>query len=393
MARRLILLGWCAALLGAVAFYGVFIKPMQDATMSRGNAIAEQRTRADVRMAAAVSALDRERAKLELARTRLDVEEALAARAPDDSVTLALRVVAEEWKTPERAAVLRTAVRGAWAGLGLSTTKVAVGIVVLDRPTMRQWGRALRLGPMDPVAFYIPPDSLAPATCVAVVGAPRNARESDPRKLLATAASWFGPCAYEAQFGIPGAQVRQWLANRMFDVAMNPDWLEGKSNEGMLFPWYSLHGNSREWFWMMQYMAAPHTAGCAAGRAEACVVALRVGDHEPRGPVSGVIARSDSRWQGDQALRGADYFLSAVLRAGGTTKFREFWRTSLPIDSALTIALGAPAGEWTAQWEAKVATPPRFGPMPGVLEPLAALLLAALAVGITARNVRRREVG
>jgi hypothetical protein len=398
MARRLILLGWGGVLLGALAFYGLVLRPMQLAMIHRasafgGTAAADGRTRAVARQHAAVSALDRERIRLTLARTRLDVEEALAARPSGDTVTLAVRVVAEEWKDAPRSATLRAATRAAWEELGLATTKVAVGVVVLDRTTMRQWGRALALGPVDPVAFYIPPDSLTPATCVAVVVAPRLDRTQDPRALQTAGASWLGPCAFEARFGIPGRAVRRWLANRRFDVAMAPDWIEGGTRPELLLPWLSLTTRSRDWYWTRQYLVPAQTATCAAGRPASCIAALRAGDREARVPPSGVIARSDARWMLGEGLTGGEYFLGAVLRTSGERKFRELWRTSLPIDSALTLALGAPAGEWTAEWQATVATPPRFGPLPGVLEPLGALLLAALAVATTARNVRRREVG
>jgi hypothetical protein len=392
MARRLILLAWGATLLGVLAFYGLVLRPMQQVAMFRGNSAAGERTRAAARELAATSELDRARVRLALAEAQLGIERQLAARPPGDTLTLAVAVAAEEWEGPPRSATLRRAVRDAWGDLGLSTTKVAVGVIVLDRATMRQWGRALALGPVDPIAFYVPPDSLAPATCVAVVAAPRVDREGDPRLLRTAATSWFGPCAFHARFGIPGARVRRWLANRRSDVAMIPDWGEGGVRGEQLLHSLSPTGRSRGWYWTRQYLAPARAAGCAAGRPADCVAALRVGDREPRVPPAGMIARSDSRWTVGEHLTGSEYFLGAVLRAGGAGKFREFWRTSLPIDSALTVALGEPAGEWTAEWQASVATPPRFGPLPRGLDLLTGVALAAFAVAVTARNGRRREV-
>lgn len=398
MARRLILLGWGAALLAAGAFYGTVIRPMQAtlmhrASIYRGNYVGEARTRASAQELAATSALSKARVSMALAQARLGIEQQLAARAPHDSLTLAISIVAEEWRTPERSAAIGAAIREAWSALGLSTTKVAVGVVVLGRPTMRDWGRALALGTMDPVALYIPPDSLTPATCVAVVAAPRPERGEDPRQLRIAAASWFGPCAFEARFGIPGPQVRRWLENRRFDVAMNPDWIEGEARPDLLFPWLALTGRSQDWYWTRQYLVPPATSGCAAGRPDACVATLRAGDREPRDPSSGVIARSDARYMLGEGITGGEYFLGAVLRTGGAGKFRDFWRTTLPIDSALTLALGTPAGEWTAAWQSKVTTPPRFGPQPRGMTFVTAFLLAAIAVGVVCWNVRRREVG
>jgi hypothetical protein len=124
-----------------------------------------------------------------------------------------------------------------------------------------------------------------------------------------------------------------------------------------------------------------------------CRSALIEGDGPPKEVREWLIVQSDNAWRFTrQPITGGDHFLSAVLRQVGPRRFEEFWRTSLPIDSALTTALGAPVGEWTAQWQRQVAEPPHPGPALRWSELLVCVVTGALALGTLLWNVRFRSV-
>lgn len=308
-----------------------------------------------------------------------------------DPTSIAMVVDAEEWRDSARQGSLARALRQAWGDLGLDVTKVAVGVVVLDRATIREWARGLSLPPGEPVAFYVLPDSLAPTSCVAMVLAPPT-RSRAPQDLRAIARTWFGPCAYYARFGIPAPRVRQWLETRGLDLARIPDWSrEGEPRPPL--PGLLPSGPGKSWYWWSLYLMPSSAAGCLAARAARCRAAVAFGDGVPSAVAATFVPQLDQQWRLDrQYLPGGERFLGAVVREVGARRFQEFWRTTLPVDSALTIALGHPVGEWTARWERSVAAPPRFGPGPRWDELLVGLSLIVGATTLVGRNVRLREV-
>lgn len=387
MARRLILWGGIGGLAVGLLAVGFGTLATRRSLYKGGN--GGEDSQLEMRRQKSAAALGVATSRLAIARQRLRI--ATRLEASTDSLSLAVEVDAAEWGDSGRRGSLTRAARQAWGELGLDQTKVAVGVVVLDRATIREWARGLHLPPGEPVAFYALPDSLAPATCVAMVLAPPS-RTRAPEELRTIARSWFGPCAYYARFGIPAPRVRRWLEARGLDVARIPDW----SREGERHPVLTrslIDSPGQEWYWWSLYMMPPYVSGCLAGRADRCRTSVAFGDGGPSMAAGGLVSQLDQQWRVDQQyLAGGERFLGAVVREVGARRFQEFWRTTLPVDSALTVALGRPVGEWTAQWERSVAAAPRFGPGPRWYEGGVALLLIAAAVIVVGKNVRLREV-
>ena len=338
----------------------------------------------------------RETVRLDLSRQRLRVEGLLEAQPAEDSSTLVVAIDATEWQDAARSARLRQALRDEWRALGLGVTKVAVGVVVVDRPRARAWGRGLAIGAEDPSGFYLLPDSLAPATCVAVVVAPpplAAGAASGRRSLESLAPLWLGPCAFYARFGVPGARVARWLGARDFDLALAPAWNATPNDRARLIAALSPWGENRRWYWDLIYWMPSGAVGCLSGRAEVCRAELVEGDGPSRTPPSWVVVQSDNMWRFTrQRIAGGDHLLGAVARAAGPRRFQEFWRTTLPVDSALTLALGTPVGEWTAKWQRQVADPPRPGPAPRWGDLSVSAVVVVLVLAAAALNARRRSV-
>jgi len=394
MARRLIftLAGVTAALLALIAYSVVVGKYM----IRRPGWSPGGRAQVGSRAAKVEFHLNDAEIRLQVMRLRQAIEDSLRTRAATDTTTLVVAVKAEGWRSKEATEAMRRSMQEEWAALGLSVTKVAVGVVVIDRQTARSWAHYLAVGADDPSVYYVLPDSLTPGTCLAIVSAPfipAAANVIDVGRLRENVRPWLGPCAYYARFGIPGPRVARWLTQRNFDLALYPDWVERGPDTLPLFPGLSPRGESRGWYWDVIYFMSPDAVGCLAGRATACREALRERPTLPGREEPWIFGQSTNSWRfAHQRVTGGDRFLGAVAREVGTRRFQEFWHTTLPVDSALTVALKAPAGAWAAKWERTVAEPPRLGPAPSLGELLVAVALMLFAVGVVARGAARREV-
>lgn len=391
MARRLIAVGSAVALVAVLAGVGFLASYAARSTFMRpgGGAVEEDQTAR--RYAALAGELGRAEQSLELTKYRARIETLLAAAPASDTTSLAVMVDAEEWRDTATTRRIAETIRGRWRDLGLGTTKVAVGVVMIDRGTARRWGRALGVRNGEPDRFFVVPDSLAPATClVVVVAPPPRIRDQELGRM---ARQWFGPCAYYARFGIPGARVRRWIMARNFDVALTPDWDPGRPDTLLQIPWLTFARAAGPWYWRVLYMMPPNAVGCLGGKSAACRAAVADGDQDLAEPGDGTVAQTDAAWSFTrQRLVGGEHFLGAVLRATGPRRFAEFWRSPLPVDSALTLLLREPVGSWTAAWQQRVAERPRFGPSLTLLEIVVAVLLAGFALGAVAWRSSLREV-
>lgn len=393
MARRVILWGAGAVAVGlALTGYLGFVQRHAFALRGGGVAAGSQAAAREGRLNYLAG---REAIHLQVARYRLLVEDLLEARRDDDSNSIVVAFDAGAGIAGPAAETIRRTLAEEWHDLGLGATKVAVGVVVIDRATARTIGRGLAIGAEDPSAFYVLPDSLAPATCLVLVVAPTRGSEgrlSTSRSLQEMARLWYGPCAFYARFGIPGPRVAKWLEARGLDLALAPAWVATPGDTALLMPALSPSGPNRKWYWDMIYWMPPRAVECLSGSAEACHAALVEGDVGRTDPPDWIVVQSANSWRFTrQRVTGGDHFLAAVLRAAGPRRFQEFWRTSLPVDSALTRVLRTPVGEWTAAWQREVAEPPRPGPMPRLGDLLVCAALGALALGATMRNARRRS--
>ncbi len=145
--------------------------------------------------------------------------------------------------------------------------------------------------------------------------------------------------------------------------------------------------------WEIAYGLPPSTLACFAGRAAACAAGLRLGDAAGRAISDGAIALQPTWRFSTQNLEDGEVFLSLVLKAVGPQRFLEFWTTALPVDSALTLALRQPAGEWTGRWQRSYPRTLRVTPRAGTGEVLAGVLEIAVAVGCAILIGQRRQGG
>jgi len=316
------------------------------------------------------------------ARRRLEPE--FTRRRERELPSVALVVDGPDSVLPGAQPRLMAMLDSAWRELGLGTTKIAVGMVVDLWPGGRPGTRGM---PFSSGAFLFP-DSTDRSTCLASVALPNYSRNTTERLRSHLKAS-LGPCTWYARFGTPGARVRRWLGARSYDLALSSEWDTGR-HAYWLTQW--LRGeNGRGWDWPAVYGFAPRTVGCLASRPAACMDAVRDGDG---GGADGRLLVPASLWDVNRVrLVGGDRYLADVLRATGDDRFLDFWNTTLPIDTALAVALKAPVGDWTVRWQRELVPTLPLTPVLRPHELLPGLLLIGLAVALTVLLVRRREVG
>ena len=93
-----------------------------------------------------------------------------------------------------------------------------------------------------------------------------------------------------------------------------------------------------------------------------------------------------------QDLVPGERYLSDVARDVGRDRFLGFWSSTLPVDTALALALKKPVGQWTAEWQRSYVPRLRLGAAAPLGAYLLALLLGALAVTSVAFTASRRQV-
>jgi hypothetical protein len=284
-----------------------------------------------------------------------------------------------------------SALDSAWTRLGLGVTKVSVGVVAAFGAPEPDRGQP-SLPPS--MTVYLLPDSSDRNTCLVFLqgfhwarrlhALPRSAPR-DPR-FEAFMQNVLGPCAFYAAFGSPGREIRRWLGARRFDLALYPRW-ESQPAGGP--DDYVMLDRRQPWFWMQVYQYPPDAIGCLAGRRDGCRTAVLTGAGTTE-PPSRIV--TTERWWWHQALVGGDYYLADVVRTVGHERFRRFWGSELPVDTALAAALRTPVGDWTREWQASLVPPIRLGPTVPPSSALLGLLLAAVAMTTVLRTVSRREV-
>lgn len=288
---------------------------------------------------------------------------------------------------------LASALDEVWSRLGMGESKVNVAVLIRDP----QEGVPASLRPRGEGAYglhFLLPDSVDRAICLSETRFPgwlRNRKHVSRADLQDWARTVVGLCAWYARFGVPSSRVEQWLARRRFDVALLPAW--DPATRPIWEQWEPSDPAVREPWWMWQlYMYPRPTAGCFAGRVEACRRALVAADHGPEGPRPRVIVPIN-RWEASKTLLvGGENFLSAVMRKTGPDHFQEFWTTDLPVDSALSLALGEPVGEFVVGYQRTIGPAPAFGAATTPLDAGLGIGFAILVVGIVAAAQERREV-
>ena len=299
---------------------------------------------------------------------------------------------------PASRQLLQSALDTVWHHLGLGVSKVSV-VVVMD------WKGATTSAdePQESAGvLYLLPDSTDRGTCMTLIpGGLWPRRVLAPETANDTRFDWFtlrlewlrnglGPCAFYAAYGTPGEPVRQWLAARQYDLARSPDW--NASGGERPLGWPLMSPATKTWNWYGVYSLPAAAVACLAGRANGCRAAVLAGADRGALPSLRQLA-PERRWWREERLSQSYRYLSDVAREVGRDRFLRFWNSPLPVDTALTAALRAPVGEWTARWQRRFA--PRL-PLGASAPPLAAavgIMLAAVALAIVAVTASRRAVG
>jgi hypothetical protein len=279
-----------------------------------------------------------------------------------------------------------------WARLGIGVPKVSLGIVIESGKTTVTADQPSR----KPVTAYLLPDSSDRTSCIVLmplattgtVG--RNLIQgltAPPSTLRPMLQNALGPCAFYAAFGAPGRAVARWLGARNFDLALNPRW-DGAAAEPYAWVTADLDPRMDPMLWRSVYGYPPDGVGCLGGRPAACRRAVLSGAD---GATIPHLVTTEYWWR-EQVLPGGYHYLSDMVRDIGRDRFREFWSSELPVDTALAAALRRPIGQWTQRWQATLVPVLPLGPAAGLGDSLLALGCAAAAFGLVAATLARREV-
>ncbi|HWA16882.1 MAG TPA: hypothetical protein VG817_10640 [Gemmatimonadales bacterium] len=364
--------------------------------MGMGNRYGQERSDIAERRAMLANQYAVVDARIQAARMRREAEPVLEAQraagtgphaavfAPDSTMELRRRLMIPGFDS-------------AWKQLGLDDAKVAVVLASPDRgvrgkdvPPPQNWLKA-----------YILPDSTDRTTCV-VVYPSATLGDERPRQNVVNQRmrTGLGPCAFYARFGVPSPRVRRWLQANSFDVAESSDWSGMQRFRDSRYgfdidvdQFRSYFGVGTIWYYTSIYQLSFNTVACLAGRPKACLDGVRKGDGEGSVPIQRVVTPGE-RWRvSEQRLPEQAELLAEIYREVGENAFQEFWTTSLPIDSALSIALEQPVGDWLVKRKVPDRDLIQLGPIPpwpGIVFAVgvaAALMLAAL-VAVQYRQVR-----
>jgi hypothetical protein len=294
--------------------------------------------------------------------------------------------------SPVSAGIIDSAMQKAWRDVGLGETKIRIAVVLA---LSRMAGAGEPVPEQEEVA-YLAPDSTDRTSCVALVPAgpywTRAIRGELGRRfsfdqLVESFKAGLGACAFYAAYGTPGRPVRRWLVARNWDLALS---LNEHASQTLAAAW--LRDPRFGWYWEAVYALPPATVGCLAGRPDACRTAVfRGASAEFEIPVPD-IARTERRWWRPQHLIGARRYLGDVARSVGRDRFLTFWNSSLPVDTALALALKEPVGHWTARWQRTFAPRVRLGPAAPLGASAMGIILAGVAFAVVAIWSSRRQV-
>jgi len=188
-------------------------------------------------------------------------------------------------------------------------------------------------------------------------------------------------CALYARYGLPGAEVRNWLGLR--DPWTNDFW-SGTGVSGSLrrANWRMLP-DTVEWFrFDWEIGAALSSVQCLRGNDLACETLTGVRP-SPR--------RRDYWYSYDYGRPDANLIAAHLIASRPAEAFARFWRSDLPVDSALAQAYGMPAGalvrEAMLRWWVP-PTPARVGP----LRLLTASAWVIVALGLAWLGAWRKEI-
>lgn len=380
--------GWAAGTALACAILGlVYLPPGGTPWPAHRSAEIETPNRYRDRERALAQRLRDVEAELRLFEARALLQPELDRRRARATPGPALLVVGPDSLSDGMQQFIASQLDTVWRRLGLGVTKISVGVVLhVDH------GRA-----SAPAVRYLLPDSADRISCLVLLPAMYWSRSlragtlpTPVGRFRAWVQSGLGPCAYYAAFGSPGGEIAAWMSARGFDLALRPAWHTVRHDGGRpAWPSPVTEPDPGPWSWAAVYRLPPDALGCLAGRDVSCREAiLRAAG------TSDTVRRfvTNQLWWRRPALPGDDHYLADVLQAIGRERFRRFWNSELPVDTALAAALREPVGAWTRRWEESLAPHVRLGAAAPLPAALLGLLLAFGAIGWVMRTVERREV-
>lgn len=337
--------------------------------------------------------------RLELARFRQPLEAELARRRATGEPGPALLVRADRRTVEAVRRRLVATLDSVWHDLGLGVTKVSIGVVV-------EWVGATAGNSQTPKlagSAYLLPDAADPATCIVLQHLDdRNATRmwlgSEGPREQAQIRGWLryalGPCAFYAAYGVPGRTVRQWLGSQSYDLALNPDW--NGAGGGWLRSWFR-DASTKQWRWSLLHGGFPGrlsatALACLGGQPEACHDAVLEGANDALPDSASRFVVTQDWWRRRTRLLESDRYLADVARDVGPERFRRFWNSAAPVETALATALKMSIGEWTERWQRRFAPTLPLGAAAPASACALGLLLGALAVSSAAVGARRRQV-
>ena len=207
-----------------------------------------------------------------------------------------------------------------------------------------------------------------------------------------------GPCAYYAAFGMPGAQVREWLRQRGALMALGGSWTRNYSSNpaeaslgSFTAPTYYPTAAPQ----LFVYSARAVT--CLVGDASACEsVVLDVGPGRRQSSVGSAVrvgyrlgpitARDATEFAGRETELLAD-----MVRSLGKERFARFWTSNESVPTAFQAASGMALGEWVSAWGAENIDPIEHGPTIPASTLLGGLGIAGACLLIAVFAARRRQ--
>jgi hypothetical protein len=212
-----------------------------------------------------------------------------------------------------------------------------------------------------------------------------------PEQIIRTSAPrLLGVCAYFGRFGTPGREVKRWLRQSQFALAVLPDWLR--------WPLYRAPRTVQRNRRYTDYLSTQRIS-CAAGDIEACSSIAASDEPWPyalyeSSPPSDIVLGGSSWWYSWHALGGsADRYLSDLVVAMGEERFQQFWSSELQLEAAFLNAFEIPIEEWTMEWSRDQIGIPRRGPSAPAGVTIMSLMLGIVCVGGGMAYAARREVG
>ncbi|HVZ77032.1 MAG TPA: hypothetical protein VG818_03525 [Gemmatimonadaceae bacterium] len=219
-----------------------------------------------------------------------------------------------------------------------------------------------------------------------------------------TAAALLSPCALVGTFGMPGPHVAGWLRATGWQLAHSAAW-DGRSapfhsSTPLPFTLWQVTPHEQQAWIVRQYMP-DNAIRCMGGDTTACETAVthppvQNGDAAWDSATVGNRERPEWAWWAmfNYGIVGPNQgsFISDVIHDMGRERFGQFWRSSLPVDSAFASAMHESWGSWTQAWMWRVYGRDTRGPaLPDGTAPIV-LAFLALSVAIATALAARRQV-